>query len=331
MSDSSGVKPASESSHCSCAHHPHHDSTPSSRGSAETDAPSAHGAIFESPMHDQVPFPPLEQTASPPQMEQVRKRSTLPPSTYSSHVHNGKERAATSSSERGRSPVRSMSLGGEPSSPREDAGGRRRFQSRLVKVGEFLGTAEKGLFDDSGFREGPAGTYYPTVPGEQFKNPTLRETEEKYQHTLEENERRARSRAPSFVGSVEEDGRAVSPSPSVGRPRRSSTMGYQSRSTSPTSPTSPPHTRGIPGRSASLTVPGPAYLRPSTRQPSSPTTGALFVTVPEGEPSEQSPISPPAIVVSADPETMSVIDEPVESPDTPSPSPTRPPLGDSPR
>ncbi|KAM7198719.1 hypothetical protein V8F20_006034 [Naviculisporaceae sp. PSN 640] len=330
MSDSEAAKGDSPSPdnahHCSCAHHHHDGSIVSSRGSRETTR--FHEAVFDSPMHDQTVFPDLEQARSPPQMEEIRKRSTLPPSIYSARAHDINERATSFSSERGRSRGPSPTSNEKPQ--QQNTGGRLKIAGGLEWLSEKFGTAEKGLFDDSDFRTGEA-SYYPSVPGEQFRNPDLHETEERYQATrdLEETERRSRSRAPSFVGSVasgiDDDGasrsRAVSPSPSVSRPRRSSTINYHSSGAraSMGSPTSP---RTLPERSSTLTVPGQMPHHGSTRQRSSPSSGALFITVPEADIAEQSPISPvtPAIVVSEDPETIPGIDEVAESPVAAGPS-----------
>lgn len=333
MSDSETDKGDSPSpdngQHCSCTHHHHDGSMPSSRGSGET-----HGVldgVFESPMHDQTPFPDLEQARSPPQMEEIRKRSTLPPSTYSTHAHGTKERATSFSSERGRSPPRSPT--GDEKPQKQNTGGRLKIAGGLEWLSEKFGTAEKGLFDDSDFRSGKA-SYYPSVPGEQFRNPDLHETEERYQTTrdLEETERRSRSRAPSIASGIDDDGtsrsRAVSPSPSVSRPRRSSTLNYHSSGQrgSTGSPTFP----RVPERSSTLTVPGQMPHCGHTRQRSSLGSGALFITVPEADITDQSPINPispvtPAIVVSADPETIPGVGELADSPVTAGPSnPTSP-------
>ncbi|KAM7214536.1 hypothetical protein V8F06_010097 [Rhypophila decipiens] len=313
--------------HCTCTHHHDNGSNLSSRGSTENDGVHDAVRVFESPALDQTVFPDLEHAISPPQMEEVRKRATLPPSTYSPQAHGTRDRATSFSSERGRSPVPSPT--NNDASEREDAGGRLKIASKLARLSEKLGTAEKGLFDDSDFREGEA-SFYPTVPGEEWRNAALQSTEERYQATrdLEQTERRSRSRAPSFAGSVasgiDDDGtsmsRAVSPSPSVSRPRRSSTLGYQSSAPrrSVTSPGSPP----IPERSSTLTVPGQIHHHGSTRQRSSPGSGALFISVPEADFAEQSPISPetPAIIVSADPETITSTDGLAESPTSAGPS-----------
>ena len=256
-------------------------------------------------------------------MEQIRRGVTLPARTHTSYLHDARERPASFSSDRGRSPGPSPTNDGN--TPRKDAGGRLKIASKLAKWSEKLGTAERGLFDDSDFREGQA-TKWPSVPGEEFRNPVLQKTEVLYKQTLEETERRSRSRAPSFVGSVasgiDNDGdmriRSVSPGPghSASRPRRSQTMGYSPTSpirssTSPTSASSP----GIPERRQTLEVPGgrvPIYH--SARHDSFPTPGTLFIAVPEVEPqspiSPISPISPPAILVSEEPDSISNPDVP---------------------
>lgn len=87
-----------------------------------------------------------------------------------------------------------------------DAGSRRKVAGALEWIGHKLGTPAPDAFDDSAFLTGPAADF-PTVPGEEERNPELHKIRASYnpRRDSEGNAtplRRQRSRTGSFSGSV---------------------------------------------------------------------------------------------------------------------------------
>lgn len=98
-----------------------------------------------------------------------------------------------------------------PLAPVVDGGSRRKVAGALVYIGQKLGTPAPDAFDDSAFLMGPAADF-PTVPGEEERNPDLPQIQLSYNRPRDADGHltpipggsrgRARSRAGSFNGSV---------------------------------------------------------------------------------------------------------------------------------
>lgn len=89
-----------------------------------------------------------------------------------------------------------------------DGGSRRKVAGTLVRIGKTLGTPAPDAFDDSGFMHGPAADF-PTVPGEEERNPQLNKIKRSYDPPRDSDgnatplaRQRSRSRAGSFAGST---------------------------------------------------------------------------------------------------------------------------------
>lgn len=87
-----------------------------------------------------------------------------------------------------------------------NSGGRALVANAFVWFGDKIGTPAPGAYDDTGFLRGPAADF-PTVPGEEERNPQLSKIKRSYDppRDLEGNAtplHRQRSRAASFNGSV---------------------------------------------------------------------------------------------------------------------------------
>lgn len=97
-----------------------------------------------------------------------------------------------------------------PLAPLIDGGSRRKVAGALVYIGQKLGTPAPDAFDDSAFLMGPAADF-PTVPGEEERNPDLPQIQLSYNRPRDADGHltpvpggsrgRARSRAGSFNGS----------------------------------------------------------------------------------------------------------------------------------
>ncbi|KAK3313177.1 hypothetical protein B0H66DRAFT_578322 [Apodospora peruviana] len=306
--------------HCDCAHH-HYGSRTSFKNGAE--GHTIGGPIYESPGMMSAPFPPMPSY----DRKDLQRGATMPVSGFPFGVQESDEKRQSFHSERGRSLKRSPGSERPPETEQQDAGNRLKFMKTLGKISEKLGTAPPDLFDDSAFREGKAADY-PLLPGEEWRNPDLQVTKELY----EDGNARSRSRAPSFRASFEDGGsRAPSPNPSISRQRRSNTMGgsthasrSETRGRAPSSPSSTFTPGRLGPRRATLEVPGASHRdSPSSRHNSSPAAIiSLFNPVHDGEPqSPISPITPPAIVLSPDPETYADSPSPGASPSTSAPPP----------
>lgn len=141
-----------------------------------------------------------------------------------------------------------------------DAGSRRKVAGAFEWIGHKLGTPAPDAFDDSAFLTGPAADF-PTVPGEEERNPELHKIRASYnpRRDSEGNAsplRRQRSRTGSFTGSVM-SGLGIA-GPSDAELHRTDTVA--------TNPPVEPLANRPKIRRDTLEVPKPAYHSPGPRK-----------------------------------------------------------------
>lgn len=211
---------------------------------------------------------------------------------------------------------------------------------------DYLSNPAADRYDDTDFRSGRANDF-PELPGEEHRNPALKQIRKLYNAPREEDGSRARgsrdrSRAPSFTGSVSsrvsgDDGsttpRAASPQPPHGRrstfPHSRSSSELQQTSSVPS--TGPESRR----RRDTLEVPSPTYGG-SVRNELSISSPSPTLNMPEGQNSPAIVVSSdldtsPAHTVILDPSTAALTSEPLPlSPPLPTPSPPLSPPGHHP-
>ncbi|RYO92041.1 hypothetical protein DL762_001870 [Monosporascus cannonballus] len=91
-----------------------------------------------------------------------------------------------------------------------DAGYRRKVAKSLLKINSYFETAAPGRFDVSEFRRGKANGF-PEVPGEGYRNPTLRLTKKQYKQNRDAENREAEKWMPGL--SRQHSGSTPSPAP----------------------------------------------------------------------------------------------------------------------
>lgn len=322
-----GETPEAFTHHCHCAHH-HYDGDPypsprtrtySSGGSV--DAESTHGGTSDYVQHDSRNIPPMQELSSGGLFINSSHPITTP---------SAARLRSSSSNSRGQSPTEIPSTTKPP-----DIGGRRTVYNALLKISTYLGTANKSQFDDSEFKHGKA-LGWPEIPAEEQRNPGLPQIREVYnQHREDELAAlgSGRSRADSFALSVTSGGsiedhpisraisaphphsRAPSPSPSIGILRHASTLPVgqrSSRTQDPASSSADPNRGRTRERSDTLTVPeidirhGHAWSIRSASS-ASPTTPITPIEPPNIIDNGR---GSPAIIISPDPDTNSVFEEP---------------------
>ncbi|KAI1092792.1 hypothetical protein F5B19DRAFT_452742 [Rostrohypoxylon terebratum] len=314
-----GETPEAFRHHCHCAHHHYHgDPYPSPRtrtysSGGSVDAGSTHGGASDHVQHDSRNTPPMQELSNSGLFIDPSHSITTPSAA----------RLRSSSSNRREQISTEILSTINPS----DVGHRRRVYNALLKVSTYLGTANKSQFDDSEFKHGKA-LRWPEIPAEEQRNPGLTQIREVYnQHredelaALSSRRSRASSFAPSITsrGSIEDSpisraisaphshSRAPSPSPSIGRLRHASTLPVGQRSSRAQDLTPADSNRGrTRERSDTLTVPeidiyhGHAWSTRST-SPVSPPGPPNVIDNGRGS---------PAIIISPDPDTSSVFEEP---------------------
>ncbi|KAI2467837.1 hypothetical protein F4781DRAFT_423031 [Annulohypoxylon bovei var. microspora] len=311
--------------HCNCAHHhfdggqhlsPHPQTCSSGRS---VDAESTHGGTLNYLEQDSRNSPP---------MHQVNNGGLFIDSSHPIAAPSAARLRSSSSNSREETWTEIAST-----SKPKDVGHRRRVYRTLLKVSTYLGTANKSQFDDSEFKHGKA-LDFPEVPAEEQRNKDLPQIREIYnQHR--ENELQALgirpSRTGSFAGSIASRGsvednttmsraisapyspsRPPSPSPTVRGLRHASTLPVGQ---DPTSPSTAGSTRGRSRlRSDTLTVPEQDTHGHSrsirSASPASPVSPTLPIQPPVTTTIDNGQGSP-AIIISPDPDTNSIIEEPV--------------------
>jgi len=301
---------------CTCQH-PHHDG-------GDDPEPQQDGVL--SPMRREAPAAdvraPSPNRTPAAEMQEVPGRRRLPrASTYSP----GGASAVTDSSPsdtddveapNGRQPKRSWTS-------TTDVGKRRQVRHALAKLGGvFVGTAH-GAFDISDFRQGRA-TEFPTIPGEEHRNPDLNRVLRTYNGQRDNHDEeggditpslnRQRSRANSFRSVASgADGEAGPSTPKARRALSRSPSPLRSRDTFPRervslsdvpAPGSPPSpgsaTPRAPTRRVTLTVPSSSHHGHVRNNSSASSPRPTIIMTGERSPS---------IVVSPDPETYSPVDD----------------------
>ncbi|RYP30302.1 hypothetical protein DL767_006336 [Monosporascus sp. MG133] len=210
-----------------------------------------------------------------------------------------------------------------------DAGYRRKVARALLKINSYFETPTLDRFDDSEFKHGEA-LGFPEVPGEDYRNPTLRRAREQYKQNREaENTSpdlsRQHSQADSFARSVssgfggegssesrtglsQKPGSSRSTSPVPDRGRRSSTGTTNINSSGRENHPSISDVFGASRqrlRSDTLEVPKPTHHN-HTRNSGSTSSPAPVPNLAEGH-------SSPAIVLSFDAGTTSSNNTPVSN------------------
>jgi hypothetical protein len=236
------------------------------------------------------------------------------------------------SSSNGRGPSSDLPSPGQPPGLKRtqtnDKGYRRRVAVLLTTANNYFGTVSPSRFDDSDFKHGEA-LNFPVVPGEEHRNPKLRQINEQYNPDRDTAgnvtpiPRGRPSRAASFasshasghvVGGGSSTSRATSPSPSPSRSRRphAGTPAVRHNSfelQNPLPSSSAGSTGGSLHRRDTLEVPSQAHYG-HTRNNISASSAPPIVAITRGQNS-------PAIVVSSDHETSSPTHGPVSNPPSP--------------
>ncbi|KAI1379039.1 hypothetical protein F4677DRAFT_442764 [Hypoxylon crocopeplum] len=210
-----------------------------------------------------------------------------------------------------------------------DVGNRRKVAKLLTTAGNFFAAAQD-RFDYSEFKHGKA-LDFPEVPAEEMRNPVLPKIREAYNHPREDESSTPRlghrpSRSGSFTGSVASrysaegsptitraishpHSRSQSPSPLVLGVRQASTLPAGRASFDlhhPASSTSAGPDRGRQReRRDTLEVPVPMHPSSSrgTQSASPVSSPGITTTITNNQGS-------PSIVISPDPDTISIVDEP---------------------
>lgn len=149
-----------------------------------------------------------------------------------------------------------------------DGGGRRKVAGAFEWIGDKLGTPAPDAFDDSAFQTGLAADF-PTVPGEEERNPELHKIRASYnpKRDSEGNVTPLRRRAGSFAGSVTSgpgvDG-ALSRASAEGEEVAAAAHATDTMAGPSTGPGDRPRSRR-----ATLEVPKPVYHSPAPRRESS--------------------------------------------------------------
>ncbi|XDG07614.1 hypothetical protein ABKA04_007229 [Annulohypoxylon sp. FPYF3050] len=321
-----GETPEAFTHHCHCAHHHYNgDPYPSPRtrtysSGGSVDAESTHGGASDYVQHDSRNTPP---------MQELNNGGLFIDPSHPITTPSPARIRSSSSNSRGQSPTEIPSTTKPP-----DIGGRRTVYNALLKISTYLGTANKSQFDDSEFKHGKA-LGWPEIPAEEQRNPGLPQIREVYNQHREDElaELTRRPRAGSFAPSVTSRGsiedhpisraisaphshsRAPSPSPSIGVLRHASTLpiGQRSSRVQDLASSSAGQNRGrTRERSDTLTVPeidihhGHAWSIRSASS-ASPTTPVAPIEPPNIIDNGR---GSPAIIISADPDTNSVFEEP---------------------
>ncbi|RYP25020.1 hypothetical protein DL765_000248 [Monosporascus sp. GIB2] len=144
-------------------------------------------------------------TTTPPPIASPRPSYTRPRSIISQNRDSGDHISINSHFGPDTAPGRQQSW------ISRDAGYRRKVAKSLLKINSYFETAAPGRFDVSEFRRGKANGF-PEVPGEGYRNPTLRLTKKQYKQNRDAENREAEnalldlsrqhSQADSFAGSV---------------------------------------------------------------------------------------------------------------------------------
>lgn len=184
---------------------------------------------------------------------------------------------------------------------RWNAGNRGTVRETLIKVSKYIGTAAPDRFDDSEFKRGRAGAW-PEIPAEEQRNTALPDIRQRYNH----------SRASSVVSSRAAEGNNTPTGPASPQspdsphplPRMSSSPRRRPHSNTYPDKRSPEHRRTFSassgnsaplGRRATLEVPQ-LVLHQLPRNNQSSSSRQSTDTMSGAQ-------SPPAIIVSPDPET----------------------------
>lgn len=134
-----------------------------------------------------------------------------------------------------------------------DRGNRRKVAEIMTTIANYMGTPGHGQFDNSAFRRDARD--YPTVPGEDGRNPKLPQTEQRYNHSSERL-----SRSPSRASDLHMT--TAFPPTAAPQRTRSSSLGQSSvDSQDPPSPLSTPPAGNVqPTRRDMLEVPPQAHV-----------------------------------------------------------------------
>ncbi|ORY68468.1 uncharacterized protein BCR38DRAFT_455438 [Pseudomassariella vexata] len=302
------INPDSTTHFCNCSHHHHSDERQMSEGyrPGSRYARSMHGGVFETS--------PRGHTDSLMMQEVDAGLSTF------LSEHDDIRRSFSNESELAPTTSRSGQSHHIKRTWTADAG-RRKAAETLTAIGDFLGTAAPGRFDDSEFKLGKANDF-PEIPGEEQRNRALRQIRERYNQPRDAEGhatpalRKRPSRAGSFTGSFvsvvdgedstdphspQSPSHPMFPSPATTRRPHSNTFPCERNSFDTYNPHPPssddPAESGLLPRRSTLEVPSPVY-HGSTRNNPTSSSATSFVASPETS-------GTPAIVVSSGPDESS--------------------------
>ncbi|KAK7968014.1 uncharacterized protein PG986_002291 [Apiospora aurea] len=267
--------------------------------------------------------------AADPSPEMVDLGRTTSPTPHSATQTTNLQRitsnhdagAASASEESGVGIGRSVSASAPAPS---DAGGRRKVAQMIGDLGRYMGTPAPDLFDDSEFKRGPAQDW-PEIPGEATRNPDLGQIRSQYNQPRDSDTEDNVVSPPPPLGEGRVRGPRASPAawwrlgammqwavPSSAAPEapgvaaRANTLPVV-RTPKDDSPPQSPTTRDVqpPRRRDTLEVPSPTRLHATSWSVPPTDTAANTVTSTEAAVANRDP-SPPTIVISPDPESVSL-------------------------
>lgn len=187
LEDEESKRAESPPHHCTCSHQHHTNGNESTKTSSER------------PQREEIELSAVESDTDDVAISQQPTYETV--ATHPNATRQATHTTVTDALERYGTVGTTTS-----SAAATDAGNRRKVARALEKIGQKLGTPAPGTFDDSAFKMGDAADF-PTVPGEEVRNPELEKIKATYNPPRDSDGnatplRRQRSRAGSFAGSV---------------------------------------------------------------------------------------------------------------------------------